>query len=78
MCNIPALIKEYTFHLLAQALRILHYSEGTNGCEIPALQPHLNLTKGMLVQLQTELQRLYEEETKGWFKQYSIDANTYS
>ncbi|KAK3084084.1 hypothetical protein FSP39_007865 [Pinctada imbricata] len=66
MSNIPALIKEYVFHLLAQSLRILHYSEGCNGSKLPTLNPHLNLSTGLLVQLQTELRRLYEEETKGW------------
>ncbi|OWF52164.1 E3 ubiquitin-protein ligase HECTD4 [Mizuhopecten yessoensis] len=64
--NIPALIKEYMFHLLAQSLRILHYSEGTNGCSLPTHHPHLNPIQGVLIQLQAELQRLYEEETKGW------------
>ncbi|KAJ8312853.1 hypothetical protein KUTeg_010226 [Tegillarca granosa] len=64
--SIPALIKEYMFSLLAQSLRILHYSEGGNGCKLPTFQPYLNPTQGILVQLQKELQKLYEEETKGW------------
>ncbi|XP_063396384.1 probable E3 ubiquitin-protein ligase HECTD4 [Mytilus trossulus] len=65
-CSIPSLIKEYMFHLLAQSLRILNYSEGCNGSVLLALQPHLNLNTGLLVQLQMELRKLYEEETKGW------------
>lgn len=65
-CSIPSLIKEYMFHLLAQSLRILNYSEGCNGSVLPTLQPHLNLSTGLLVQLQIELKKLYEDETKGW------------
>ncbi|XP_055995500.1 probable E3 ubiquitin-protein ligase HECTD4 isoform X2 [Ostrea edulis] len=66
MTNTPAIIKEYLFHLLAQSLRILHYSEGCNSSKLPTLNPHLNPSTGLLVQLQIELRRLYEEETKGW------------
>ena len=65
MSSIPALVKEYMFHLLAQSMRILHYSEGGNGSRLPTLNPHLNPSTGLLVQLQSELRRLYEEETKG-------------
>ena len=65
MTNIPAIVKEYLFHVLAQSLRILHYSEGCNGSKLPTLNPHLNPSTGLLVQLQAELRRLYEEETKG-------------
>lgn len=65
MTNTPAIIKEYLFHLLAQSLRILHYSEGCNSSKLPTLNPHLNPSTGLLVQLQAELRRLYEEETKG-------------
>ncbi|XP_062590799.1 probable E3 ubiquitin-protein ligase HECTD4 isoform X2 [Saccostrea cucullata] len=66
MTNTPAIIKEYLFHLLAQSLRILHYSEGCNSSKLPTLNPHLTPSTGLLVQLQAELRRLYEEETKGW------------
>ncbi|KAL3856755.1 hypothetical protein ACJMK2_011476 [Sinanodonta woodiana] len=64
--DIPALVKEYLFHLLAQSIRILHYSEGSNGTKLPTIQPHLNPTNGLFVQLQAEMKMLYDEETKGW------------
>ena len=65
-CSIPSLVKEYMFHLLAQSLRILNYSEGCYGSVLPTVQPHLNLNTGLLVQFQIELKKLYEDETKGW------------
>ena len=64
--DMPALVKEYLFHLLAQSIRVLHYSEGSNGTKLPTPQPHLNPAQGLLIQLHNELQVLYEAESKGW------------
>ena len=64
----PTIIKEYIFHLLAQTLRMVQISEGnTPGCKMPLiLGPHLTSSFTLLLQLNTELKRLYEEETKHW------------
>ena len=64
----PAIIKEYIFHLLAQTLRMVQISEGNvPGCKMPViLGPHLTSSFTLLLQLNTELKRLYEEETKHW------------
>lgn len=64
--EVPALVKEYVFHQLAQSVRIYHYSEGANGTRLPSPQPHLNVNTGLMVLLQSELKILYETETKGW------------
>ena len=64
--EIPALVKEYLFHLLAQSIRVLHYSEGCNGTKLPTPQPHMNPTQGLLIQLHNELQVLHEAESKSW------------
>jgi len=64
--DVPALVKEYIFHQLAQAIRVYHYSEGGNGTRLPSPQPHLSLNQGLMVLLQSELKILYETETKGW------------
>ncbi|XP_053376532.1 probable E3 ubiquitin-protein ligase HECTD4 [Mercenaria mercenaria] len=64
--DVPALVKEYIFHQLAQSVRIYHYSEGGNGTRLPSPQPHLNVNTGLMVLLQSELKILYETETKGW------------
>lgn len=68
--DVPSLVKEYLFHLLAQTLRVLHYSEG---CPNPLsgssrlsnkLSARLSPTQGMLVGLPRELKRLYDLESK--------------
>ena len=64
--SVPALIKEYVFHLLAQALRILSISESSLLSLLPTFSPKLSPTAALLLQLQTELNRLYEDETKNW------------
>ena len=64
--EIPALVKEYLFHLLAQSIRVLHYSEGCNGTKLPTPQPHMNPAQGLLIQLHNELQVLHEAESKSW------------
>lgn len=64
--DVPALVKEYIFHQLAQAVRVYHYSEGGNGTKLPSPQPHLNVNQGLMVLLQSELKILYETETKNW------------
>uniref|UniRef100_T1J2Q6 HECT domain-containing protein n=1 Tax=Strigamia maritima TaxID=126957 RepID=T1J2Q6_STRMM len=66
--DIPAIIKERIFHLLAQVLRTLHYSEDTSDDPsfFPTLGAHLSPSLALLLQLQSELRKLYEEETKTW------------
>ena len=64
--EIPALVKEYLFHLLAQSVRVLHFSEGCNGTKLPTPQPHMNPAQGLLIQLHNELQVLHEAESKSW------------
>ncbi len=61
--DIPAMMKEMVFHLLAQSLRMLHVSEGGFASMLPALSPRLSPS---LSHLQAELRKLYEEETKNW------------
>ncbi|XP_052243277.1 probable E3 ubiquitin-protein ligase HECTD4 isoform X2 [Dreissena polymorpha] len=63
--DVPALIKEYVFHQLAQSVRVYHYSEGGNSCKLPSPLPHLNVNQGLMVMLHSELKILYETETKG-------------
>ena len=61
--NLPAVIKEIIYHLLAQLLRAVHYVESQ------AHQPHspehlftLDLVLSRLAPLRTELQKLLEKE----------------
>ncbi|XP_076346000.1 putative E3 ubiquitin-protein ligase HECTD4 isoform X3 [Tachypleus tridentatus] len=67
--NIPALIKEVVFHLLAELLRILQESK-TQSDDFspfyPTLGSQLSPSLMLLIQLQAELKNLYEEETKNW------------
>ncbi|KAK3804042.1 hypothetical protein RRG08_062412 [Elysia crispata] len=68
--DVPGLVKEYIFHLLAQTLRVLHYSEGcpnvgsANSRLASKLSARLSPTQGMLVALPRELKRLYDMESK--------------
>ncbi|KAH9492163.1 putative E3 ubiquitin-protein ligase HTD4 [Bulinus truncatus] len=62
--DVPAMLKEYMFHLLAQTLRILHYSEGCDGSRLTKLSMKLSPTQGMLNYLPRELKKLYDLESK--------------
>ena len=64
--EIPALLKEYTFHLLAQTLRVYNQCEDGIRCSLPTLSPQLSPSLTLLMQLQTELRKLYDNETKNW------------
>ena len=62
---LPALMKEYMFHLLAQTLRMLKQAESGISNIFPTLSPQFSPALALLTQLQAELQKLFEEETKG-------------
>ncbi|CAG5121382.1 unnamed protein product, partial [Candidula unifasciata] len=63
--DVPALVKEYLFHLLAQTMRILRYSEGCQGSSLlTKLSTRLSPTQGMLTALPRELKKLYDLEAK--------------
>lgn len=66
--DVPALVKEYVFHLLAQCLRMFHHSESvtSTGANVSPLSPQLSPSLALLMQLQSELRKLYDEETKSW------------
>lgn len=64
--EIPALIKESVFHVLAQTLRVFHQSETRISDLIPAFSPTPSPSLVLQMQLQTELWKLYEDETKDW------------
>ncbi|GFO01128.1 HECT domain-containing e3 ubiquitin protein ligase 4 [Plakobranchus ocellatus] len=68
--DVACLVKEYLFHLLAQTLRVLHYSEGcpSVGAGSTRLSSKLSSrpspTQGILVALPKELKKLYDMEGK--------------
>ncbi|XP_025090246.1 probable E3 ubiquitin-protein ligase HECTD4 isoform X2 [Pomacea canaliculata] len=62
--DVPALLKEYMFHLLAQAVRILHYCQGHGMTSLVKLSPRFSPTHGIFQALVRELKVLYEEEVK--------------
>ncbi|GFR88445.1 hypothetical protein ElyMa_006100100, partial [Elysia marginata] len=68
--DLPSLVKEFMFHLLAQTLRVLHYSEGcpnvgsANNTLASKLSARPSPTQGILVGLPRELKRLYDMESK--------------
>ena len=66
--QMPAVVKEHVFHLLAQCLRMVHHSEKatTSGAGSSTLSPQLSPSLALLMQLQSELRKLYDEETKSW------------
>ena len=64
--DVPALMKEYVFHLLAQVLRILYRSETSISDILPTLTSQLSPLLSLHSQLKAELQQLYEDETKTW------------
>ncbi len=66
--DIPAIVKESMFHMLSQCLRMLHHSEsGSLSGMFPSFSPSpISSSLPLLMQLQSELRRLYEEEIKTW------------
>ena len=64
--DVPAVMKEYVFHLLAQTLRMLRVSEAGMSDMTPSATPQYSPTMSLLQQLQHELKALYEEEVKGF------------
>lgn len=66
--DLAAVIKELLFHLLAELLRKIHHLEQKKNpaglSSSIALQ--LNPCLAMLMALQTELRKLYDEETQNW------------
>ena len=67
--DIPAQTKEYVFHLMAQCLRMLHHSEThmtSAQTLLPPVSPQLSPSLALLMQLQSELRKLYDDETKSW------------
>ena len=74
--DLPALIKEFVFHLLAQTLRRMYAcdSDGNlgvggigGGGVLPMVSsPQLSPSLALLMLLQTELRKLYDEESKHW------------
>ena len=65
--DVPALLKEHVFHLLAQTLRCLATGDGSGVASLlPPLSPPGSPVLALLMQLQSELRRLYDEETQSW------------
>ena len=62
--DVPALLKEFMFLLLAQAIRILHYSQGHGTTALSKLSPRFSPTQGIFQAIIRELKSLYEEEVK--------------
>ncbi|KAL8604631.1 hypothetical protein ACOMHN_013411 [Nucella lapillus] len=62
--DVPALLKEYMFLLLAQAVRILHYCQGHGATSLSKLSPRFSPTQGIFQAIIRELKGLYEEEVK--------------
>lgn len=62
--DVPALVKEYMFHLLAQAVRMLHYCQGHGSTSLAKLSPRFSPTQGIFQALLRELKVIYEEEVK--------------
>lgn len=58
--SVPALVKEYVFHLLAECLRVLGDAYGT----LPTFSPKLSPTAALLQLLPAELRHLYEAESR--------------
>ncbi len=73
--DIPALMKELLFHVLAQSLRMLHLSEGGVETLLSTLSPAYSPCLALLQQLQAELRKLYDEETKHWTSATSVSGN---
>nr|XP_014344074.1 PREDICTED: probable E3 ubiquitin-protein ligase HECTD4 [Latimeria chalumnae] len=66
--DLAANVKEPTFHLLAELLRKVHHIEqkkNPSGLS-SSIALQLNPCLAMLMALQTELRKLYDEETQNW------------
>ncbi|XP_041436316.1 probable E3 ubiquitin-protein ligase HECTD4 isoform X3 [Xenopus laevis] len=66
--DLAAVIKELLFHLLAELLRKVHHLEqrkNPSGLS-SSIALQLNPCLAMLMALQTELRKLYDEETQNW------------
>ena len=64
--DVPAILKEYMFHLLAQSLRVLTLCDSGIGNILPTFSPKVSPSLALLLQLKSELHKLYIEETKNW------------
>lgn len=64
--DVPAILKENSFHLLAQVLRVWQISHDDITEAILPVGLHASPSLSLLYQVQSELRRLYEEETKSW------------
>ncbi|ESO97623.1 hypothetical protein LOTGIDRAFT_228255 [Lottia gigantea] len=64
--DIPSLIKEFVFHLLAQAFRILDFSAGGQGNGLNHVNRRFSPLQGLLTNLPIELKKLFDDEVKDW------------
>ena len=62
--DVPALLKEYMFFLMAQAVRILHYCQGHGPTSLSKLSPRFSPIQGIFQAIIRELKVLYDEEVK--------------
>lgn len=62
--DIAALMKEHMFHLLAQTVRLLHYSECGSTSQLIKSSPRFSPVQALLNTLPKELKKLYECEMK--------------
>ena len=62
--DVPALLKEYMFFLIAQSVRILHYCQGHGPTSLSKLSPRFSPIQGIFQALIRELKVLYDEEAK--------------
>jgi E3 ubiquitin-protein ligase HECTD4 len=53
--DVPGLLKEYMFLLLAQAVRILHYCQGHGATSLSKLSPRFSPTQGIFQAIIKEL-----------------------
>ena len=66
--DIPPMLKECTFHMIAQTLRTLYASENSSSIKRIAPSPQLYL------QLQTELYKVYEQEMKSYSTEFRFTS----
>ncbi|XP_006894741.1 PREDICTED: probable E3 ubiquitin-protein ligase HECTD4 [Elephantulus edwardii] len=66
--DMAACVKEQVFHLLAELLRTVHALEQRKhpASLCPSIALQLNPCLAMLMALQSELHKLYDEEAQGW------------
>lgn len=62
--DVPAAVKEIVFHLFAQTLRMIYQCEVSISGTVPNLSLLFSGSKALFTQLQVEVCRLYEEETR--------------